>query len=54
MESLVAAYVLVWLAVVLFVARLAQRQRKLQQRYESLRAQVQAAASDHESRSQAA
>jgi CcmD family protein len=48
------AYGIVWLAVVLFVARMAVRQRKLQRSFESLRSQVEASQNDDVSRARAA
>ena len=41
METMAVAYGLVWLAVVLFVTRMAMRQRKLERSFESLQASQQ-------------
>ena len=54
METFAAAFGIVWLAVVLFVARMALRQRKLQHSFESLRSQMEASQHDHASRARAA
>jgi CcmD family protein len=40
METFVAAYVLVWLGVVSFVARMGVRQRRLQQSVDALQANL--------------
>ena len=54
MESFAAAYVMVWLAVVLFVVRMALKHNKLRRSFESLRLQVQSMQDGKESRSRAA
>ena len=54
METFAAAYGIVWLAVVLFVARMALRQRKLQRSFESLTSQLQSSQNDGESHARAA
>ncbi|MDH3717374.1 MAG: CcmD family protein [Planctomycetota bacterium] len=54
METMAAAYGIVWLAVVLFVTRMALRQRKLQRSFESLRSQLQASQNDDASLARAA
>jgi CcmD family protein len=41
METFAAAYVIVWLAVVLYIVRLERRQRSLLRTLESLRSQLQ-------------
>ena len=54
METLAAAYGVVWLAVVLFVARMAIHQGKLQRSFESLGSQLQASQHDDASHARAA
>ncbi len=53
METMAVAYGIVWLAVVLFVARMAIRQNKLRRSFESLKAQMQSQTSRHDDDSQA-
>ena len=40
METFMTAYVAVWLAVMLYVARMGMRQRRLQQTLDALQAQI--------------
>lgn len=54
MGTFVAGYLIVWLAVVLYVARLGRRQRRLQEELEALKSAWQAQEDTGEARSKAA
>ena len=54
MGTLAAGYGIVCLAIVLYVARLGQRQRRLAQQYELLRAELQASETRQPMQSRAA
>ena len=54
MGTFVAGYLIVWLAVVLYVARLGRRQRQLQEQLETLQSAWQAQEDRGEARSKAA
>mgnify|MGYP001033201939 CR=1 FL=1 len=54
MGTFVAGYLIVWFAVVLYVARLGRRQRRLHEQFESLQSAWQAQEDRGESRSKAA
>lgn len=54
MGTFVAAYLIVWFAVVVYIARLGRRQRQLQSQFETFQSAWQAHEDRGESRSKAA